>query len=72
MRFPSPPTSTPMTKKRKSYWESKFEKDYPYVKWTPHDLSVKFMIPLSVLKTLNKEDTIKYIYLKNRDNNFIL
>jgi len=53
-----------MTKKRKSYWESKFEKDYPYVKWRTRDLSVKFMIPISVLKSLNKEDTIKYIYLK--------
>jgi len=67
--FPNPPqwTSTPMTKKRKSYWESKFEKDHPYVKWTPQDLSVKFMIPISVLKPLmkNKEDTIKYIYTGN-------
>ena len=61
----SPPLTTcPPTKQRKSHWETKFEKDYPYVKWTPRDLSLKFMIPIHVLKPMidKKAECIKYIY----------
>jgi hypothetical protein len=56
----------PITKKRKSRWETKFEKDYPFVQWTPRDLSIKFMIPIDVIRPLmeNKEECIKYIYLR--------
>ena len=54
----------PPTKKRKSHWETKFEKDYPFVKWTPRDLSLKFMIPIHIIRPLmeNKAECIKYIY----------
>jgi hypothetical protein len=56
----------PITKKRKSYWETKFEKDYPLVSWTPRELSIKFRISIEVIKPLmeDKEECIKYLYLR--------
>ena len=61
---PPPMTTCPPTKQRKSHWETKFEKDYPFVKWTLRDLSLKFMIPIHVLKPMmdDKVKTIRYIY----------
>ena len=47
-------------------WETKFEKDYPNVKWIARDLSLKFIIPLEKVKELieDKPKLIKYIYDK--------
>ena len=62
-----PPTQTfQATRKRKSVWESSFEKDYPTVKWKARDLSLKFIIPLEKVKELidDKPKLIKYIYDK--------
>lgn len=61
---------TPLTRKRKSRLLSKFEKDYPFVKWKTRDLSIHFMIPYHELKPLmeNKEETIKYIYKHKRQH----
>ena len=54
------------TRKRKSVWETRFQKDYPTVKFTPRDLSLKFIIPLEKIKELieDKPKLIKYIYDK--------
>ena len=47
-------------------WETKFEKDFPTVKFTPRDLSLKFIIPLEKVKELieDKPKLIKFIYDK--------
>ena len=63
-----PPPIQPFqaTKKRKSAWETKFQKEYPTVKWNPKSISVKFLIPLDKVKELfeDKPKMIKYIYDK--------
>ena len=65
-----PPTQTfQATRKRKSVWESSFEKDYPNVKWIARDLSLKFIIPLEKVKELieDKPKLIKFIYDKQEN-----
>ena len=54
------------TRKRKSVWETKFEKDYPNVKFIARDLSLKFIIPLETIKSMieDKPKLIKFIYDK--------
>jgi len=54
------------TRKRKTKLESRFEKDYPNLKWEPKNLSLKFLIPLDKVKELfnDKPALIKYIYNK--------
>ena len=51
-------------KKRKTKLESRFEKDYPNLKWEARTLSLKFLIPLDKVKELinDKPTLIKYIY----------
>tara|TARA_R110000787_G_scaffold193429_2_gene304986 strand:+ start:540 stop:713 length:174 start_codon:yes stop_codon:yes gene_type:complete len=46
--------------------ESRFEKEYPNVKFEPKSLSIKFLIPLEKVKELitDKPTLIKYIYNK--------
>ena len=63
---PSPIQPFQATKKRKSVWETRFEKDYPTVKWNPKTLSVKFLIPINKVNELfhDKPKMIKYIYDK--------
>jgi len=53
-----------VTRRRKTKLESKFEKDYPNVKFEPRTLSLKFLIPLDKVKELidDKPTLIKYIY----------
>ena len=52
------------TRKRKTKLESRFEKEYPNVKWEARNLSLKFLIPLEKIKELinDKPKLIKYIY----------
>ena len=61
-----PPPLQPIqaTRKRKSNLENKFEKEYPYLKWCPKAISVKFLIPLDKVKEMidDKKTLIKYIY----------
>jgi len=47
-------------------WETRFQKDYPTVKWIARDLSLRFLIPLEKVKELieDKPKLIKYIYDK--------
>ena len=61
---------TPLTRRRKSRLISKFEKDYPFVKFKTRDLSLYFMIPYHELKPLmeDKEAVIKYIYNHKEQN----
>ena len=63
---PQPIQTFQATRKRKSVWETKFEKDYPTIKWISRDLSLKFIIPLEKVKELieDKPKLIKYIYDK--------
>ena len=53
-------------RKRKSVLETKFNKDYPTLKWVARDLSLKFIIPLDTIKSMidDKPVLIKYIYDK--------
>jgi hypothetical protein len=46
--------------------EKQFEKDYPFVRWTLRDISVKFMIPINQLKPIfdDKAKVLKLIYGK--------
>ena len=66
---PPPIKTFQATRKRKSVWESSFEKDYPTVKWTPRDLSLKFIIPLETVKSMidDKPKLIKFIYDKQEN-----
>ena len=59
-------TNFQATRKRKTKLESRFEKEYPNVKWDPRSLSLKFIIPLEKIKELinDKPTLIKYIYNK--------
>ena len=62
---PSPiQTTFQATRRRKTKLESKFEKEYPNVKWEARTLSLKFLIPLDKVKELinDKPALIKYIY----------
>ena len=63
---PPPIQTFQPTRKRKSVWETRFEKDYPLIKWNPKSISVKFLIPLEKIKELfdDKPKMIKYIYDK--------
>ena len=63
---PQPIQTFQATRKRKSVWETRFQKDYPTVKWIARDLSLKFLIPLEKIKELieDKPKLIKYIYDK--------
>ena len=47
-------------------WETRFQKDFPTVKFTPRDLSLKFIISLETIKSMieDKPKLIKYIYDK--------
>jgi len=44
--------------------ETQFEKDYPFIKWEPKNLSQKFLIPIDKVKELinDKPGLIKLIY----------
>lgn len=70
-------TTFQATRKRKTKLESKFEKDYPNLKFEPKSLSVKFLIPLEKIKELinDKPALIKYIYnkidLEKQDHNIL-
>jgi len=46
--------------------ETRFEKEYPNVKWETRSLSLKFLIPIDKVKELinDKPNLIKYIYNK--------
>jgi len=59
-------TTFQVTRKRKTKLESRFEKEYPNVKFEPKSLSLKFLIPLDKVKELfnDKPALIKYIYNK--------
>ena len=59
-------TNFQATRRRKTKLESRFEKEYPNVKWDPRSLSLKFIIPLEKIKELinDKPTLIKYIYNK--------
>ena len=61
---PQPIQTFQATRKRKTKLESKFEKDYPNVKWEAKVISVKFLIPLDKVKELinDKPALIKLIY----------
>ena len=61
---PPPIQTFQATRKRKTKLESKFEKDYPFIKWEPRILSQKFLIPLDKVKELihDKPSLIKLIY----------
>lgn len=54
----------PLVVKRKTKLEQRFEKEYPFVKWTLHDLSIRFAIPIYVLKPVfaDKEEVLRLIY----------
>ena len=66
---PPPIQTFQATRKRKSVWETKFEKDYPTVKWIARDLSLKFIIPLETIKSMidDKPKLIKFIYDKQEN-----
>jgi hypothetical protein len=57
-------TTFQATRKRKTKLETRFEKEYPNVKFEPRSLSLKFLIPLEKIKELinDKPKLIKYIY----------
>ena len=59
-------TTFQATRKRKTKLESRFEKEYPNVKFEPRSLSLKFIIPLEKIKEMinDKPKLIKYIYNK--------
>ena len=59
-------TNFQATRKRKTKLESRFEKEYPNVKFEPKSLSIKFLIPLEKVKEMitDKPNLIKYIYNK--------
>jgi hypothetical protein len=59
-------TSFQATRKRKTKLESRFEKEYPNIKFEPRSLSLKFIIPLEKIKEMitDKPKLIKYIYNK--------
>ena len=60
-RPPPIETKTPV-KSRMTKWENKFNKDYPDFIWTLDNVSSKFLIPKHILKSMTKQDAIKYIY----------
>ena len=59
-------TNFQATRKRKTKLETRFEKEYPNVKWETRSLSLKFLIPLEKIKEMinDKPTLIKYIYNK--------
>ena len=59
-------TTFQATRKRKTKLETRFEKEYPNVKFEPKSLSIKFLIPLEKVKEMinDKPTLIKYIYNK--------
>ena len=59
-------TTFQATRKRKTKLESRFEKEYPNVKFEPRSLSLKFLIPIDKVKEMitDKPKLIKYIYNK--------
>ena len=59
-------TNFQATRKRKTKLETRFEKEYPNVKWETRSLSLKFLIPIDKVKELinDKPTLIKYIYNK--------
>ena len=59
-------TTFQATRKRKTKLESRFEKEYPNIKWETRSLSLKFLIPLEKIKEMitDKPKLIKYIYNK--------
>ena len=59
-------TTFQATRKRKTKLETKFEKEYPNIKWEARTLSLKFLIPLEKIKEMitDKPTLIKYIYNK--------
>ena len=63
------------TRKRKSKLENRFEKEFPFIKWIPKDLSHRFLIPLEKVKELieDKPALLKLIYNKiDLENDTIL
>ena len=63
-RPPPIETKSPV-KTRLTKWENKFKKDYPDFVWTIDNISSKFLIPKHILKSMTKQEIIKYIYDKN-------
>ena len=59
-------TNFQATRKRKTKLETRFEKEYPNIKWETRSLSLKFLIPIDKVKELinDKPNLIKYIYNK--------
>jgi len=59
-------TTFQATRRRKTKLESRFEKEYPNIKWDPRSLSIKFLIPLEKIKEMinDKPNLIKFIYNK--------